>query len=347
MTTAAVVAAATVPSVGATLHVERPLTERVLDRLPGSRVGWLLLWGLSPFMAYELANVVWGLPNYLGLPANLAFGLANLVALWAAGRLAARIERLQPTLERLLAPEDLAPRRHPFRHVGRLRGPLLLSALSVLSWELVDFVGSPSVATAFVMAAVFVGQLGISTFLWIYGVSLFGLDRIGRRTLHLEPFTTEPTLGLKPLGSLAFESFLLLAAAGTPPIAFVLGDVRGVVVGLGTVAIFAALFILSAYSLHRTLVAAKASHLQWAHGLVVAALASIEQHGREPADEAAIVAVLGEARPALAAATEIERRALAIQEWPFDATIVRAVAAILTSVTAVVIARLLLSRLGM
>jgi len=51
--------------------------------------------------------------------------------------------------------------------------------------------------------------------------------------------------------------------------------------------------------------------------------------------------------PGLAAATEIERRALAIQEWPFDATIIRTVAAILTSVTAVIIARLLLSRLGM
>jgi hypothetical protein len=133
----------------------------------------------------------------------------------------------------------------------------------------------------------------------------------------------------------------------TPALLRLLTDVRSTVETLAFVAVFSALFVLSAYTLHRQLVAAKAEQVRWAQGLVRATLQPIERHGAEPADDEAVVGALAQARSALAAATEIERRALAIHEWPFDATIVRTVAAILTSVTAVIIARLLLSRLGM
>ncbi len=49
----------------------------------------------------------------------------------------------------------------------------------------------------------------------------------------------------------------------------------------------------------------------------------------------------------LQAADALERRAAAIQEWPFDEGILRAIAAIVTSVTAAIFARLVLSQLGL
>jgi len=328
-------------------RIGAPLTKRILARLPGPRFLWMLAWGLSPFAAYEIAYRLWSLPTYAGVQSNLVIATVNLIWLWAAGRLADRMDRLQPTLERLLQPEDLGPRRHPFRHVGSVRGPLAVAALFVLGWDALDFLRFPGFANGFTVVTVFLGLVALSTFVWVYGVGLLGLDRIGRRGLRLQPFAGDPHLGLKPLGSFAFEAFLLCGLGVAPALVLLLTDVRSTVETLAFVAFFSALFVLSAYTLHRQLVAAKAARVRWARGLVAAALGSIEQESDAPIDAAAIRDALAAARPGLAAATEIERRALAIQEWPFDATIIRTVAAILTSVTAVIIARLLLSRLGM
>ncbi len=327
--------------------MQAPLTERVLARLPGPRVGWFVAWGLLPFAAYEIAYRAWQLPTYQGLVSNLAIGFVNLFGLWAAGRLSRRVEGLEPTLERLLPTEELSAHRHPFRRVGSIVGPLLVTALVVLSWEGIDFISFPSVATGFVLATVFLGEIAVSTFLWVYAVALFGLDRIGRRPLRLEAFATDPHLGLKPLGSLAFEAYLLFGVMVAPALALFLTDVRGAVGTLSFVAVVSALFALSAYSLHRKLAEAKAGHVRWARGLVATAVKRIEQASDDPADAEAVLGALEREAPSLAAATEIERRALAIQEWPFDTAVIRTVAAILTSVTAVVLARFLLSRLGM
>jgi hypothetical protein len=346
MTTIAVAATAT-PGVVAPFQFRAPLTERILARLPGPRLLWMLAWGLSPFAAYEIAYRFWNLPTYAGLESNGTIALVNLVGLWAAGRLAQRIDRVQPTLERLLEPQDLGPRRHPFRHVGSVGGPLAISAIFVLGWDFLDFLRFPGFANGFTVVTIFLGLVPLSCFVWVYGVGLLGLDRIGRRSLRLQPFATDPHLGLKPLGSLAFEAFLLCGLGVTPALLWLLTDVRSTVETLAFVAVFSGLFVLSAYTLHRQLVAAKAAHVGWARQLVAAALGPIDREEPDPTDIKAVTAALERVRPGLAAASEIERRALAIAEWPFDATIIRAVAAIVTSVTAVVIARLLLSRLGM
>lgn len=128
-------------------RIGAPLTERVLARLPGPRVLWMLVWGLSPFASYEIAYRVWNLPTYAGVESNLIIAIINLLGLWAARRLADRMDRLQPVLERLLQPEDLGPRRHPFRLVGSVAGPLAISALFVLggtSWTSSASPGSPT-----------------------------------------------------------------------------------------------------------------------------------------------------------------------------------------------------------
>lgn len=346
MTTAALVAN---PFVGPppAYRIGSPLTERVLDRLPGPRIAWLVAWGLSPFAAYEIAYRVWQLPTYAGVANNLTFAGINLIGLWAAGILARHVDDLQPVLEQLLRAEDLGAQSHPFRRIASIRGPLAVAGLFVLGWDFLDFLRFPGPATGFATVTIFVGVVGIASFAWVYVVSLVGLDLIGRRELRLGPFATDTHLGLKPLGSLAFQAFVLCALAVVPALLWLATDVRSAVETLAFVGLVSGLFVLSAYTLHRQLAAAKARHLRWARGLVEAALRPIEERKGADDGDPAIVDVLAEARSALAAATEIERRAIAIQEWPFDAAIVRAFAAILTSVTAVIIARLLLSSVGM
>jgi hypothetical protein len=73
----------------------------------------------------------------------------------------------------------------------------------------------------------------------------------------------------------------------------------------------------------------------------------MDQIGSERMDESRLNAALDDVTSRLSAAVEIERRALAIQDWPFDAAILRTVVAILTSATAIIAARLLLSRFEM
>ena len=322
-----------------------PLTERIVARLPGPRLALLVGWGLLPFAAYELAYAVQPWPSYMGMPSNLMFGLVNLLGLWGVARLAGRVEQLQPTLARLIPPGQAEGGPLPFRHVANVWGPLAISAAITLTWDLLDFLMYPSPATALLVGVIFVGQLGITTFLWTYGSVLFGLDRLGRRPLQLEPFETDPHLGLKNLGSLAFEAFLLAGAMVVPMFIASAGDARGVAGALIVLIAVGALFFLSAMSLHGTLARAKAAHVQWARGLVGVALEPVNALA-DPIDPGAARSALDAATSRLAAAVELERRAQAIQDWPFDAAILRTVVAILTSATAAIAARLLLSQFG-
>lgn len=322
-----------------------PLTERILARLPGPRLAWLVGWGLLPFAAYELAYAAQPWPSYMGITSNLMFGLINLLGIWGVARLAGRVKRLEPTITRLIPPDRSDGGPLPFRHLANFWGPLAISAAVTSSWDLLDFVLYPSPVTALLVGVIFVAQLGISTFLWVYGSVLFGLDRLGRRPLQLEPFETDPHLGLRNLGSLAFEAFLLAGAAVTPMVIVSAGDARALAGGLVIFIIVGGLFFLSATSLHQTLAKAKAEHIRRARGLVGVALEPVSALA-QPIDSAAARSALDAATLRLAAAVEVERRALAIQDWPFDAAIMRTVVAILTSATAAIAARLLLSQFG-
>src|SRR3990170_868157 len=236
-----------------------PLTERVLAALPGPRWLGLTAWAFLPTAGYEIAHLAWDIPSYPGPGLTLSIAWANLVGLLAAERFARRLQELAPDLERLLPPEELAPARHPFRAVGSVAGPLVLTALLVL--------------------------------------------------------------------------------ATVPSIPWSIQDPRALVVVGGAAALAIALFFLSAYRLHLKLELAKAGEVQRARQRVAQA---IEPTQTDPSGE-----VLARQAPEISAAAELERRALAIQDWPFSAAVLRTVAAIATSVVAVILARLVLSRVGL
>jgi len=138
---------------------------------------------------------------------------------------------------------------------------------------------------------------------------------------------------------LAFIPLLVLTASVVPLLLPGVIDVRDAVVSLGMLGIILALLFASLRRLRRQLLAAKARHLAWARGLYAQALKPVQEEGGLPALRAGALE--------LVAAEAVERKAAAIQEWPFDEGVLRAIVAIVTSVSTATLARLVLTRLGL
>jgi hypothetical protein len=200
-----------------------------------------------------------------------------------------------------------------------------------LTFEVADFVATPSAATAVRIVPVLVGQLSVAVYVWVFVTLLIGIDRLGRTRLRLLAFHEDSGLGLRPIGRLAFLGFTVALVASLPVAASSYSDLRSLGVLLGLLFIGVTLFFLSVYRLHRQLSTARAEHLAWARSLYGQALAPVLAEDEPRA--------LSRQAPSLLAAAELERRAHAIGEWPFDDRILRAVAAILIGATAGVVAR--------
>lgn len=78
----------------------RPLTARLLDRLPGPHVAWIALWARVPWLN-AAANVVlgtstavWEESRTLALANYGALSVAVAIALWGADRIARRLDEI-------------------------------------------------------------------------------------------------------------------------------------------------------------------------------------------------------------------------------------------------------------
>jgi hypothetical protein len=100
-----------------------------------------------------------------------------------------------------------------------------------------------------------------------------------------------------------------------------------------------AVFFVSLVRLRQKQVAEKLALLAWARTLYADAFVPVEQAGSLQA--------FMDQRQKLDAAEALERRIAAIQEWPFDDSIVRTVAGIFTGLLGAVIARIVLNELGL
>jgi hypothetical protein len=110
----------------------RPLTERLLGRLPGPRVAWVLAWaavlivaGLLP-SAY-VASVGAG-PLPVRLLAGLVFAYAVVLAFWGVGRFTRESNLVERSVDQLAAgPEEAAT--PVFRGMASSPGPLALTLI--------------------------------------------------------------------------------------------------------------------------------------------------------------------------------------------------------------------------
>src|SRR5260370_3787616 len=95
-------------------------------------------------------------------------------------------------------------------------GPLLLTLGGTLAFQITDFYRYPSAAPIVMAPLLYVGWLPGNAGLWNVAALFVGLDRLGRRHLRLASFQEDVSLGIGPLGRVAFFAFLLLAAGFLP-----------------------------------------------------------------------------------------------------------------------------------
>ncbi|HEX6673902.1 MAG TPA: hypothetical protein VF486_02600 [Actinomycetes bacterium] len=170
--------------------------------------------------------------------------------------------------------------------------------------------------------------------MWVYLGLQVGLNRLGRGHVTLEAYRGDRSLGLRPVGRLAFTGFWMLFGSVVPLVLTASSDRPGLVVGVGVLAAGVSLFFLSLRHLNRQMVAAKQRELELALDLYVQAYQVVRD---EPTLE-----VLQRQVGLLNAAEALEKRAERIQEWPFDEATFARVVTIASSVAAVIISDLIL-----
>jgi hypothetical protein len=324
-------------------HRLRPLTERILGRLPGSRFVWIAAWAAIPWLNAganlllepEQRSAVWEQSDVLVVLNYAAVSIAVAVSLWGTGRIARRLETLRTT-----APEDLETRQgEHFRGLNSTLGPLAACAIAALAFA-ASALATDGWASGLLRGATwFVLGVAVFTYLWTYGCLLVGLDRLGRERLVPDPVHVDPGLGLRPLGSLAATGLWMLLVWLVPLLLTGLPDLVGAVIGMLVLIAVLAVFFLSLLRLHWRMVEVKASELALARELYAEAY--------EPVQRARTLEALERQRSLLAAADALEKRAGAIHEWPFAERTPTLVITVVTSVIAMTIGRLILDPLGL
>jgi hypothetical protein len=177
------------------------------------------------------------------------------------------------------------------------------------------------------------------TLFWVYLALLVGLDRVGREPMKLGSFPEDLSLGLGPVGTTVFDAFLIFCVITVPFLLGSLMDRLDLAIGLAFFGAGVGAFFLSVWRLHRQMVETKRMH--------VAHTASVYGEMYEPLRAQMTPATLQACATPLNAAEGLARRALAIQEWPFDDRTMTRIVAISTGVATAVIARSVLSAIGL
>jgi hypothetical protein len=329
---------------------DTPLTDRLLAHLSGPRWLWIVAWALLPVMHHV---VLMGLMRASGQPghAGLSWALVTdwlpshgvqsymiIVSFWAVRKLAADVRALGPTISNLCpARENGAP--SPFAGMGSLAGPLVLTIV-VSALESAKTAVIWGVVPAFlILPYMGVWVLPMLTLIWVYIAFLLGLDQLGRRQMNLESFPEDLSLGLGPVGTAVFNAFLIFCAITVPFLFVSLRDWLDLTIGLTFFGAGVGAFYLSVWRLHRQMVEIKATH--------VFRTRAVYAEMYVPLRAQMTPATLETSAASLGAAEALVRRALAIQEWPFDERTMTRIVGISTGVVTAIIARFILSAVGL
>ncbi|QQG48753.1 MAG: hypothetical protein HY247_00040 [archaeon] len=175
------------------------------------------------------------------------------------------------------------------------------------------------------------------TFFWVLGYSAYTINKMGNLPLELRHFTEDRTLGLKDFGSVSlrfaglYVVFVALFSVPNTFNGFVSLGFLLLYIGLFLLAV--PLFLLPLFSLHRRLVSEKR--------LIVGRFAppyrqlvqSLEVNGMAGAD--------GKLTDQLTATRQLLQEAGQIHSWPFDTGIIVRLSAIVLSVVAILLSRVL------
>ena len=220
-----------------------------------------------------------------------------------------------------------------------LRGALASSALFYGGLEPVFFYN-------FSQYTLFVNFLGsipylyfnfiAGTFLWVLLYSSFSIYRMGKLPLRLKPFTEDKSMGLKLFGatSLRFTaSYLGFAALFMAPLLLSFGNIPSLV---ATIAIFLfalILFTIPLISLRRKLAKAKRDELNKTSQRYTRVVRALTTNTEEPLDP--------RLQQELMTVRQIREDINQIQSWPFDVGSFARLSAIVLTVAAIILGRIL------
>jgi hypothetical protein len=320
-----------------------PLTERILARAPGPYWLFVGLWALVPWLnaggnlllGEDARSAVWEQRGTLVFLSYAALSAAVLLALWGSRRIARQLDAVAPVAEKVLDGADAAV---AFREVDSVAGPLALAAATATVFAVNAFVEDGWLPALLRGSTWLVLGVAIATFLWTYASLQLGLNRLAGRPVRARA-SLDPGLGLRPLGNIAFVGLWMLLAWLVPVLLTALPDVLAVTIGAVVLAAALAAFLLSVFRLHRRMVEIKAHELALARDLYARAY--------EPLWTTPTLGVLEQQHRLLSAAEGLERRALAIHDWPVDEGTFARVLTIVTSVVGITIARLILDPFGL
>jgi cell division protein FtsB len=150
--------------------------------------------------------------------------------------------------------------------------------------------------------------LGIAfwTFFWTYASLQLGLNRLGRYHLRRDAAMVDRSLGLRPLGSLAFMGLWMLLIWLVPVVVTGLPDVLGLAIGALVLAAALGAFVVSLWGLHCQMVDVKTHEADIARELYAEAYEPVRTEGTLEA--------LERQHSRLNAANALEERARAIHE---------------------------------
>jgi hypothetical protein len=305
----------------------------------------MLIWALTPWLNLVVILIA-GAGEWAGaegLPVGevlnrAAVSCAILVALWGAARISDSLPRLGAGLARVVD-EDERDVQRLFRGMDSTVAPLLLTAAGVLVLPLDEALTGEPVAALIQAVTWMVLGIPLWTAVWVYLTLQLGLNRLGRGHVTLQGYRGDRSLGLRPVGRLAFTGFWMLFGTVGPLVLTNFTDVPGVIVGSAVLVAGVALFFLSLRRLNRHMVAVKQRELERAGDLYMQAYQKVR-------DQPTLEVLQGQVG-LLNAAEALEKRAERIQEWPFDEATFARVVTIASSAAAAIIARLLLGPIGL
>lgn len=326
---------------------DQPLTERLLAQLPGARRVKLATWIALPVLravciatALELTGrnpMGWQLGLFL-IPEVLVYGYAITHAIWGAAKIARNASDLEPRLVELTSAGQEAS-SNVFRGVGNTIGPVLTALVISLSLAVVTADTQAWWTVLLLLVFNLAIHLPITTLFWTYLMLMFGLNRLGTRHLALESYGGNKSLGLLPVGKLAFTGFWVFAANLAPILLVSLTYFVTLAVGLLVFIVGVIAFFLSLWRVHEQMDRARQYQLLQAQTLY--------EQAYEPLMTSHTLEMLEQRSGLLGAAEALERRAQAIQTWPFSDALLARIVVIGLSVVTAIIARLVMKPLGL
>jgi len=265
-------------------------------------------------------------------------GYGSPASLRGAARITDELPALQRTITKVVEQNEPDVRRL-FRGIDSTLAPLLLTAATVIILPVDEALAGDRQAALTQAATWLVLGIPLWTAVWVYLMLQVGLNRLGRGQLRLEAYRGDRSLGLRPVGKLAFTGFWMLFGSAGPLVLTGSSDRPAVVVSSGVLVAGLGLFFLSLRRLNRQMVAVKQRELERALDLY--------RQAYQPIRDQPTLEVLQQKAGPLSAAEALEKRAERIQQWPFDEATFAQVVTIATSVAAGIIGRLILISVGL